>query len=129
MACWGVFGSDCCSSYTDPFGKYHSSQLCQDYCCWTLGITKVKECCNNPLRQVPSFDRNQSCVKSWIAEHIWVPIVSGLVVLGLIVLCCCCCCCCGCCCFRRDSTVVVHSPGAPQTSVVMASQTNMMYNG
>ncbi|XP_052791454.1 uncharacterized protein LOC128225601 [Mya arenaria] len=127
MACWGVFGSDCCSSYTDPSGTYHASQLCQDYCCWNLDLTNYKVCCSNPIRQVPSSDRDQqSCTESWITEHVWVPIVSGVVFLGLIVLCCCCCC--GCCCFQRDRTVFVQSAGAPQTTVVVANQTNMMQN-
>ncbi|WAR00264.1 hypothetical protein MAR_024636 [Mya arenaria] len=68
---WGVFGSDCCSSYTDPSGTYHASQLCQDYCCWNLDLTNYKVCCSNPIRQVPSSDRDQqSCTESWITEHL-----------------------------------------------------------
>ncbi|KAL4230899.1 hypothetical protein ACF0H5_011274 [Mactra antiquata] len=32
-------------------------------------------------------------VKSWIEQHIWVPIVVG-VVLFVVLICVCCCCCC-----------------------------------
>ncbi|KAH3790624.1 hypothetical protein DPMN_168829 [Dreissena polymorpha] len=71
---------------------------------------------------VPFQDRDQD--KNWIEDHVWVPIVSGLVLVGIIVLCCLCCCgCCACC--RRDRTVVMQSA---QSSVVIQS-TNVMHAG
>ncbi|XP_052283207.1 uncharacterized protein LOC127880032 isoform X2 [Dreissena polymorpha] len=121
-------GYQCCTSYTDPIGTYHPSQLCEDYCCWDISFNKV--CCDNPLRQVPSSERDQdSCTKSWIEEHIWVPIVCGLVLLGLIVLLTCCCCCA--CCRRSGSGGVVIRSAVPQTNVIISTQqsTNVMHAG
>ncbi|XP_052278002.1 uncharacterized protein LOC127876674 [Dreissena polymorpha] len=129
----GSHGYECCTSYTDIIGTYHPSQLCADYCCLDINPTEFKVCCDDRSRQVPSSQRDQdSCTKDWIEEHIWVPIVCGLVLLGLIVLltCCCCCGCCACCRRSGSGGVVIHS-AVPQTSVIMSTQqtTNVMHAG
>ncbi|KAH3831364.1 hypothetical protein DPMN_104629, partial [Dreissena polymorpha] len=129
----GSHGYQCCTSYTDYSGTYHPSELCENYCCFQLNLKNYKVCCNDALMMVPFSERDQdSCVKSWIVEHIWVPIVCGLVLLGLIVLltCCCCCGCCACCCRSGSGRVVIHS-AVPQTSVIMSTQqtTNVMHAG
>ncbi|KAL4230892.1 hypothetical protein ACF0H5_011266 [Mactra antiquata] len=66
--------------------------------------------------------------KSWIQDHIWVPIVSSIVVLVLLI-CLCTCCCCGCCacCRSKPSTVVVQG-GHTATSVAVANTTVMQAN-
>ncbi|WAR00299.1 hypothetical protein MAR_024671 [Mya arenaria] len=70
MSCWGVFGYQCCKSYTDLSGTYHSSMLCEDYCCMDIAL-QYRVCCSESWRQVPSSQRDQeSCTENWIAEHI-----------------------------------------------------------
>ncbi|KAH3842635.1 hypothetical protein DPMN_116137 [Dreissena polymorpha] len=90
-------GFQCCKGYTDILGEEHPSLLCEDYCCWNLNLKQLKVCCSDEYRMVSSNDRDQvSCVKSWIEEHIWVPIVGSIVVLAVIIAVVACCCC-GCC--------------------------------
>ncbi|XP_060566639.1 uncharacterized protein LOC132725519 [Ruditapes philippinarum] len=94
----GSEAADCCGSYTDISGKEHKAELCPDYCCIRLGI-EYKECCDDSSRQIPATkNQNEDCVKDWLSQHIWVPIVCGivglLIIIGIVVCCCCCCACC-----------------------------------
>ncbi|KAH3842630.1 uncharacterized protein LOC127877719 [Dreissena polymorpha] len=89
-------GFQCCTGY-NILGEKYPPQLCANYCCWNNFFKTRKECCNDESRMVSANDRDQvSCVKSWIEEHIWVPIVgsgAGLVVIIALVAYCCCGCC------------------------------------
>ncbi|XP_053399608.1 uncharacterized protein LOC128557063 [Mercenaria mercenaria] len=127
LAGQGTDAADCCSSYTDVAGNYHESVLCADYCCVNFNVA-YKDCCSDPNRQIPaSRNENEACVKSWISEHIWVPIVGGIVSLVILIgICTCCCCCCGCC-RSRQTPVIIHSNAPPSTTVAMAS-TNVAHN-
>ncbi|KAH3842783.1 hypothetical protein DPMN_116287 [Dreissena polymorpha] len=67
----GCHGYQCCTSYTDYSETYHPSQRCEDYCCFQVNLKNYKICCNDEKMMVPSTERDQdSCVKSWIEEHV-----------------------------------------------------------
>ncbi|XP_060553725.1 protein shisa-4-like [Ruditapes philippinarum] len=129
LAGHGSEAGDCCGSYTDGNGDYHKAELCADYCCLTLA-KQYKQCCNDPMRQIPATqNQNDDCVRDWVQEHMWVPIVSGIVGLLIIIgICtCCCCCCCGCC-RKTPAPVVIHTAAPPSTTVAMAA-TNQYHAG
>jgi len=114
-----VDAAECCNGYTDA-----DTQLCEQYCCFQLFSSTGVTCCADIKRRVPPSLRNEDeCLQSWIQQHIWVPIVSGIVFLLLVVgVCTCCCCCCGCC-RRSPAPVYIHTGGAPQTTVAMQQST------
>ncbi|KAH3842677.1 hypothetical protein DPMN_116181 [Dreissena polymorpha] len=126
----GSHGYQCCTSYTDTFEEYHSSQLCEHYCCWNVdfpSLSHLKVCCDDQWRQVAFTDRDQdSCTTDWISDHIWVPIVMIAIVitLGVLLTWCCCRRC------RRNQGVIIQY-GLPQSTIIVAQQqnTNVMHAG
>lgn len=114
-----VFAGECCRSYTDITGDFHSPQWCSDFCCYdpsTLGLTYY--CCESTVLQAPDDMRDSFCVQWW-AAHVYVPILIGVAFLVLITGCCCCCCC-GCC--RRQSSGVIVQHQAPSGPTIMVQQ-------
>ncbi|KAH3831355.1 hypothetical protein DPMN_104619 [Dreissena polymorpha] len=61
-------------NYTDFHGNYHSSQLCQHYCCWSLSLTDMKICCNEIWRLNINRDENyfNKCMNVWLVERGWI---------------------------------------------------------
>ncbi|XP_053400857.1 uncharacterized protein LOC128557488 [Mercenaria mercenaria] len=105
---------DCCTGYTDALGDYHQSQLCTDYCCWTLGVA-YKGCCSTRLRKIPvPVILDGLCILQWISEHTWVPMLIGFCTF---------CWFCGCCgCVLRNLFRYTNTP--PSSTAVTTSSNN-----
>ncbi|XP_052282811.1 uncharacterized protein LOC127879799 [Dreissena polymorpha] len=87
-------GLDCCMNYTDFYGNYHSSQLCQHYCCWSVSLTDRKVCCDEVWRWIiiTGPEETKQCFEIWVEEHAWViNIVFAIIIaiLSQVLLWCC----------------------------------------
>ncbi|KAL4230626.1 hypothetical protein ACF0H5_011003 [Mactra antiquata] len=114
-----VAGSECCDGYYDTLGSWHDPQWCDEYCCGSSALTL--RCCDSELLRANSWDRSDFCVLWW-KNHVWAPILTAVVCLGILISCCVCCY--KCCCASKTNTVIVQNPGmgaGPMISTTMVS--------
>ncbi|KAH3831367.1 hypothetical protein DPMN_116299 [Dreissena polymorpha] len=84
----------CCTSYTDYYGQYHSPETCNEYCCTDLIRNNYKDCCNDRSRQVNSSGMKEgSCESTAEIPKSYVTMLATVIPLAIIGGCCYYCCC------------------------------------
>ncbi|XP_052279067.1 uncharacterized protein LOC127877358 [Dreissena polymorpha] len=93
---FNVDAGECCRSHRDLYQMYHYQTWCPDYCCISGGIARNLECCSDISRRTFPSDIDRFCAAWFIYPHnVWVPVIIGLVILGILIgICVCCCRCC-----------------------------------
>ncbi|WAQ99281.1 hypothetical protein MAR_023654 [Mya arenaria] len=87
---------ECCRSHRDIYNVYQYQQWCPVYCC-NSGIFRRLQCCSDPARRAFPGDIDSFCAAWFIFPHnVWIPVIIGLVILGILIGICVCCvrCCC-----------------------------------